>query len=101
MIDGGEVDYKVICINYDDPLCALLNDIDDLEVSVTNEVFVMPEIYENDPWVLLSSIDCFGGRAKKGDVVGGKSLKFNNNNTMVVLKWIIKILIQSKHHEWI
>ena len=32
MIDGGEVDYKVICINYDDPLAALLNDVEDIEV---------------------------------------------------------------------
>ena len=47
MIDGGEVDYKVICINYDDPLCALLNDIDDLEFSVTNGVDSLPEVDES------------------------------------------------------
>jgi len=32
MIDGGEVDYKVICISYNDPLAIVLNDIADLEV---------------------------------------------------------------------
>lgn len=32
MIDGGEVDYKVICIRFDDPLAEKLNDIADLEV---------------------------------------------------------------------
>lgn len=32
MIDGGEVDYKVICIRFDDPLADKLNDIADLEV---------------------------------------------------------------------
>ena len=47
MIDGGEVDYKVICINYDELLCALLNDIDDLEFSVTNGVDSLPEVDES------------------------------------------------------
>lgn len=32
MIDGGEVDYKVICISYEDPLSEVLNDVEDLEV---------------------------------------------------------------------
>lgn len=32
MIDGGEVDYKVICISYEDPLSEVLNDVGDLEV---------------------------------------------------------------------
>ena len=31
MIDDGETDWKVICINAEDPLASQLNDIDDVE----------------------------------------------------------------------
>jgi inorganic pyrophosphatase len=38
MIDDGELDWKVIAINKDDPVAADLNDIDDVEKKLPGTV---------------------------------------------------------------
>jgi len=38
MIDDGELDWKVICINVDDPLAADLNDVEDVEKAMPGEL---------------------------------------------------------------
>ena len=43
MIDDGETDWKVICINADDPLASQLNDIDDVERVLPGYISVIRE----------------------------------------------------------
>ena len=38
MIDGGELDWKVLAISVDDPLAASINDVDDIEVHLPGTV---------------------------------------------------------------
>ena len=43
MIDDGETDWKVLCVNVDDPLAARVNDIDDVEREVPGLIGVARE----------------------------------------------------------
>jgi len=47
MIDDGETDWKVICINVDDPLASQLNDIDDVERVLPGYISVIREWLRN------------------------------------------------------
>ena len=47
MIDDGETDWKVICINVDDPLAPQLNDIDDVDKAIPGLIGVMREWLRN------------------------------------------------------
>mmetsp|Transcript_12696 Transcript_12696/g.32417 ORF Transcript_12696/g.32417 Transcript_12696/m.32417 type:complete len:463 (-) Transcript_12696:554-1942(-) len=47
MIDDGETDWKVICINVDDPLASQLNDIGDVERVLPGYIGVMREWLRN------------------------------------------------------
>lgn len=38
LVDGGELDWKIICINADDPLAAQLNDVEDVERVMPGEL---------------------------------------------------------------
>lgn len=69
LVDEGETDWKVLCIDVNDPLAELLNDVDDIEknmpgfIKATREWFTVYKIPDGKP----ANKFAFNGEAKNRD----------------------------------
>ena len=67
MIDDGETDWKVLCINVEDPLAAQLDDISDVEAAIPGLIGVMREWLRNYKVIDGKPLNQFGLEEKAMD----------------------------------